>query len=106
MNATKNIQKLENLFAQFYTESLKSLEAQVRLKTATNHETLCKIIVELSAEMGYYFTIEQIRTALSIEAVLRGKVLEESNLFTYTAVCRFKRDNGSSVQTSYVDEQN
>jgi hypothetical protein len=86
MNAVKNIQKTDNSLAQFYTESLQSPEAQSRLKTATNPETLCQIVVELGAEMGYEFTIEQIRAALAIEAALGGEVLEESNLSTSAAL--------------------
>jgi Nif11 domain len=82
MNAIKNVQTTDNSLAQFYTESLKSPELQARLKTATSPETLCQIVVELGAELGCEFTLEQVRTALAIEAALGGEVLEESNLST------------------------
>jgi Nif11 domain len=96
MNVVENIQKTDNSLAQFYTESLKSPELQTRLKTATNPETLCQTVVELGAELGYDFTLEQIRTAIAIEAALGGEVLEESNLSTYSSSPSVAADSAAS----------
>ena len=85
MNATKNIQQTDNSLAHFYTESLKSSEAQARLKTATNHETLYQIVVELGAEMGYGFALKQLRAVIASEAAIGGEVLEESNGSTHSS---------------------
>jgi hypothetical protein len=35
--------------------------------------------------MGYDFAIEEIRTAIAIEAALGGETIEESNLSTYSS---------------------
>ena len=38
--------------------------------------------INLGADMGYDFTIEQARAAMAIEVALSGDVLYKSNLFT------------------------
>jgi Nif11 domain len=81
MNVT-TLQSTENSLEQFYQKLLKSPELQAQLKTASNPETLCQMAVQLGADLGYEFTIEQARAAMAIEVALGGDVLEESNLVT------------------------
>jgi Nif11 domain len=81
MNVT-TLQSTENSLEQFYQKLLKSPELQAQLKTASNPETLCQMAVQLGADLGYEFTIEQARAAMAIEVALGGDVLEESNLST------------------------
>ncbi|NEQ29216.1 MAG: hypothetical protein F6K28_61855, partial [Microcoleus sp. SIO2G3] len=42
----------------------------------------CQLAVQLGNEMGYSFTIEQVRAAMAIEVAIGGDVIEESNLST------------------------
>ena len=81
MNAV-TIQTTDNALEQFYQKLLKSPELQAQLKTANDPESLCQMAVNLGADMGYNFTIEQARAAMAIEVALGGDVLEESNLST------------------------
>jgi hypothetical protein len=60
---------------------LKSPELQAKLKQASDPESLCQLAVQLGNEMGYSFTIEQVRAAMAIEVAI-GDVIEESNLST------------------------
>jgi glycine cleavage system H lipoate-binding protein len=55
---------------------LKSPELQAKLKQASDPESLCQLAVQLGNEMGYNFTIEQVRAALAIEAAMGGEYLE------------------------------
>jgi hypothetical protein len=82
MNAVKTLQTTGNAIEQFYQKLLKSPEAQAQLKTANDPESLCQMAVQLGADMGYNFTIEQARAAMAIEVALGGDVIEESNLST------------------------
>jgi Nif11 domain len=82
MNAVTTVQTTDNAIEQFYQKLLKSPAAQAQLKTANDPESLCQMAVNLGAEMGYEFTIEQARAAMAIEVALGGDVLEESNLST------------------------
>jgi Nif11 domain len=82
MNTITTVQTTDNAIEQFYQKLLKSPEAQAQLKTANDPESLCQMAVNLGAEMGYEFTIEQARAAMAIEVALGGDVLEESNLST------------------------
>lgn len=82
MNTTTNQKTTNNGLEQFYQELLKSPELQAKLKTASDPESLCQMAVNLGADMGYEFTIEQARAAMAIEVAVGGDVLEESNLST------------------------
>jgi hypothetical protein len=79
---------------QFYQELLKSPELQAKLKQASDPESLCQLAVKLGEEMGYSFTIEEVRAAMAIEVAIGGDVIEESNLSTrispvaYDGYCR------------------
>ena len=84
MNTVTTLQTTDNALEQFYQKLLKSPEAQAQLKTASDPESLCQMAVQLGADMGYEFTIEQARAAMAIEVALGGDVLEESNLSTST----------------------
>ncbi|MBW4548528.1 MAG: Nif11-like leader peptide family natural product precursor [Symplocastrum torsivum CPER-KK1] len=94
MNVVTNLQTTNNSMEQFYQELLKSPELQAKLKQASDPESLCQLAVQLGNEMGYSFTIEQVRAAMAIEVAIGGDVIEESNLSTgtptaaYTAVCK------------------
>ena len=81
MNAV-TIQTTDNALEHFYLKLLKSPELQAQLKTASDPESLCQMAVNLGADMGYEFTIEQARAAMAIEVAICGDVLEESNLST------------------------
>ncbi|CAA9479614.1 MAG: hypothetical protein AVDCRST_MAG96-936 [uncultured Segetibacter sp.] len=80
MNVVTNLQTTSNSLEQFYQELLKSPELQAKLKEASDPESLCQMAVQLGEEMGYSFTIEQVRAALAIEVAIGGDVIEESNL--------------------------
>ena len=81
MNVVTNLQTTSNSMEQFYQELLKSPELQAKLKQASDPESLCQLAVQLGNEMGYSFTIEQVRAAMAIEVAI-GDVIEESNLST------------------------
>jgi hypothetical protein len=89
MNVT-TLQSTENSLEQFYQKLLKSPELQAQLKTASNPETLCQMAVNLGADLGYEFTIEQARAAMAIEVALGGDVLEESNLVTDDSIIGYR----------------
>ena len=82
MNTITNQETTNNGLEQFYQKLLKSPELQAQLKTASDPESLCQMAVNLGADMGYEFTIEQARAAMAIEVAVGGDVLEESNLDT------------------------
>ena len=82
MNVVTNLQTTSNSLEQFYQELLKSPELQAKLKQASDPESLCQLAVQLGDEMGYSFTIEQVRAAMAIEVAIGGDVIEESNLST------------------------
>ena len=82
MKTVTTVQTTDNALEQFYQKLLKSPEAQAQLKTASDPESLCQMAVNLGADMGYEFTIEQARAAMAIEVALGGDVFEESNLST------------------------
>ncbi len=82
MNGVTNLQTTSNSLEQFYQELLKSPELQAKLKEASDPESLCQLAVQLGEEMGYSFTIEQVRAAMAIEVAIGGDVIEESNLST------------------------
>ena len=84
MNVATNLQTTSNSMEQFYQELLKSPELQAKLKQASDPESLCQLAVQLGNEMGYSFTIEQVRAAMAIEVAI-GDVIEESNLSTRNA---------------------
>ena len=92
MNVVTNLQTTSNSMEQFYQELLKSPELQAKLKQASDPESLCQLAVQLGNEMGYSFTIEQVRAAMAIEVAI-GDVIEESNLSTrispvaYSGLC-------------------
>jgi hypothetical protein len=94
MNVATNLQTTSNSMEQFYQELLKSPELQAKLKQASDPESLCQLAVQLGNEMGYSFTIEQVRAAMAIEVAIGGDVIEESNLSTgiskvaYDGYCR------------------
>ncbi len=81
MNIATNLQTTSNSIEQFYQELLKSPELQAKLKQTRDPESLCQLAVQLGNEMGYSFTIEQVRAAMAIEVAI-GDVIEESNLST------------------------
>ena len=81
MNAVTT-QTTDNALKQFYQKLLKSPELQAQLKNASDPESLCQMAVNLGTDMGYEFTIEQVRAAMAIEVAIGGDVLEESNLST------------------------
>jgi hypothetical protein len=80
MTLVTSSQKSSDSMKQFYQKLLRSPELQAQLKTANDPESLCRKTVELGAEIGYDFTIEQARAAMAIEVAIGGDVLEESNL--------------------------
>jgi hypothetical protein len=94
MNVATNLQTTSNSMEQFYQELLKSPELQAKLKQASDPESLCQLAVKLGEEMGYSFTIEEVRAAMAIEVAIGGDVIEESNLSTrispvaYDGYCR------------------
>lgn len=94
MNVATNLQTTSNSMEQFYQELLKSPELQAKLKQASDPESLCQLAVKLGEEMGYSFTIEEVRAAIAIEVAIGGDVIEESNLSTrispvaYDGYCR------------------
>jgi len=94
MNVVTNLQTTSNSMEQFYQELLKSPELQAKLKQASDPESLCQLAVKLGEEMGYSFTIEEVRAAMAIEVAIGGDVIEESNLSTrispvaYDGYCR------------------
>ena len=94
MNIATNLQTTSNSIEQFYQELLKSPELQAKLKQASDPESLCQLAVKLGEEMGYSFTIEEVRAAMAIEVAIGGDVIEESNLSTrispvaYDGYCR------------------
>jgi Nif11 domain len=73
MKTVATLQTTDNAIEQFYQKLLKSPEAQAQLKTASDPESLCQIAVNLGADMGYEFTIEQARAAMEIEVALCGE---------------------------------
>jgi len=79
MNVVTNLQATSNSLEQFYQELLKSPELQAKLKEASDPESLCQMAVQLGNEMGYSFTIEQVRAAMAIEVAI-GDIIEEDNL--------------------------
>ncbi len=81
MNVVTNLQATSNSLEQFYQELLKSPELQAKLKEASDPESLCQMAVQLGNEMGYSFTIEQVRAAMAIEVAI-GDIIEEDNLST------------------------
>jgi len=89
MNVATNLQTTSNSMEQFYQELLKSPELQAKLKQASDPESLCQLAVQLGNEMGYSFTIEQVRAAMAIEVAIGGDVIEESNLSTGTPTAAF-----------------
>ncbi len=89
MNIATNLQTTSNSIEQFYQELLKSPELQAKLKQASDPESLCQLAVQLGNEMGYSFTIEQVRAAMAIEVAIGGDVIEESNLSTGTPTAAF-----------------
>ena len=76
MNVVTNLQTTSNSLEQFYQQLLKNPELQAKLKEASDPESLCQMAVQLGNEMGYNFTIEQVRAALAIEAAMGGEYLE------------------------------
>jgi Nif11 domain len=80
MTVVTTLQATGNSLEQFYQKLLKSPELQAQLKTASDPESLCQMAVQLGAEMGYTFTIEQASAAMAIEVAMGGDAIEESNL--------------------------
>jgi hypothetical protein len=68
MNVVTNLQTTSNSLEQFYQELLKSPELQTKLKQASDPESLCQLAVQLGNEMGYSFTIEQVRAVVLLVA--------------------------------------
>ena len=98
MNAVTT-QTTDNALEQFYLKLLKSPELQAQLKSASDPESLCQMAVNLGADMGYKFTIEQARAAMAIEVAIGGDVLEESNLSTLDSPVAFGSRNCSTLPT-------
>jgi Nif11 domain len=86
MTVVTTLQTTDNSMKQFYQELLKNPELQAQLKTASNPESLCQMAVQLGAERGYTFMIEQARAAMAIEVAVGGDVLEEANLYTDNSI--------------------
>jgi Nif11 domain len=80
MTTTIDTQTTRNSLEQFYQELLKSPELQAKLKEASDPESLCQAAVQLGAERGYCFTVEQVRAAMTIEASMGGDLIEETDL--------------------------